>query len=37
MRQGRRLPRPRLSATVTVVIATVGVFALIISLVAGSS
>ena len=37
MRQGRRLPRPRLSAAVTVVIAAVGVFALIVSLVAGSS
>jgi putative membrane protein len=37
MRQGRRLPPPRLSAAVTVVIAAVGVFALIVSLVWGSS
>jgi putative membrane protein len=37
MRQGGRLPRPRLSIVVTVVIATIGVFALIISLAAGSS
>ena len=37
MREGRPVPRPRLSAAVTVVIATVGVFALIVSLVAGSS
>jgi len=37
MRQGGRLPRPRLSIVVSVVIATIGVFALIISLAAGSS
>jgi putative membrane protein len=37
MRQGGRLPRPRLSIVVTVVIATIGIFALIISLAAGSS
>jgi putative membrane protein len=37
LRQGGRLPRPRLSIVVTVVIATIGVFALIISLAAGSS
>ena len=37
MRQGRRLPPPRLSAAVTVVIAAVGIFALIVSLVWGSS
>jgi inner membrane protein YidH len=37
MRQGRRLPRPRLGEIVTIVIAVVGVFALIVSLVWGSA
>jgi len=37
MRQDRRLPRQRLSAIVTVVIAVIGVFALVVSLVWGSA